>query len=48
MRDRDGIARAICVAAAGRRLVVLRAFIEKTRRTPRREIEIAAERMKGL
>ncbi|MCY3752284.1 MAG: type II toxin-antitoxin system RelE/ParE family toxin [Gammaproteobacteria bacterium] len=41
---RDGIARALCVAAAGRRVVVVRAFVKKTRRTPRREIEVALRR----
>jgi len=41
---RDGIARALYVAAAGRRVVVVRAFVKKTRRTPRREIEVALRR----
>ncbi len=41
---RDGIARALYVAAKDRRVVVVRAFVKKTRRTPRREIELALRR----
>lgn len=45
---RDGIARGLYVAAHGKRLVVLRFFTKKTQRTPRREMEIALERAKGI
>ena len=45
---RDGIARSLYVTASGRRVVVLRTFIKKTERTPRREIEIALERAKDV
>ena len=41
---RDGIARAIYVTAVGRRVVILRAFIKKTQRTPRSEIDLALRR----
>ena len=41
---RDGIARALYVVAKDRRVVVVRAFMKKTRRTPRREIEVALRR----
>ena len=41
LRGRDGIARALCVTAAGRRVVILRVFTKKTQKTPRREIELA-------
>jgi len=44
MTGRDGISRAIYVTASGRRVVVLRAFIKKTRKTPRSEIELANRR----
>ena len=47
MMGKDGIARAIYFAAAGRRLVVVRAFVKKTPQTPRREITLALQRMKG-
>lgn len=45
LKGKDGIARAIYFAATGRRLVVLRFFVKKTRATPRREIEVARRRM---
>jgi len=35
------IARVIYVAASGRRVVVLHAFVKKTEKTPRRALEIA-------
>ena len=41
---RDGIARARYVVAKDRRVVVVRAFVKKARRTPRREIEVALRR----
>lgn len=44
LSGRGGIARAFYVAASGRRVVVVRAFVKKTRRTPRREIELALRR----
>lgn len=44
---KDGIARAIYVAAEGRRLVVVRAFIKQTQQTPQREMTLALLRMKG-
>src|SRR6185437_2634263 len=44
MTGRDGIARAIYVTATGRRVVVVRAFIKKTQKTPRHEFEIARQR----
>jgi phage-related protein len=44
MRGRDGIARAIYFSARGRRLVVVRVFVKKTEKTPRREIDLAHTR----
>lgn len=44
LSGRDGISRALYVAAQGRRVVVVRVFVKKTRRTPRREIELALRR----
>lgn len=44
MKGRDGISRALYVAAVGRRVVVVRAFIKKTQTTPAREIELALKR----
>ncbi len=48
MIGRDGISRAIYVAAAGRRVVVVRVFIKKTQKTPPREIELARQRAKEI
>lgn len=41
---RDGIARALYVTATRRRVVILRVFVKKTQKTPRREIELALKR----
>lgn len=48
MKGQDGISRALYVTAVGRRVVVVRAFIKKTPRTPNREIELALRRAKGI
>ena len=48
MTGRDGIARAIYVTAADRRVVVVRAFVKKTQKTPRAEIELALKRAEDL
>jgi phage-related protein len=42
------IARALYVAVRHERVVILRVFVKKTERTPRREIEIALQRLKEL
>jgi len=46
LKGKDGIARAIYFATRGRRLIVVRAFVKKTEKTPKREIDLAEERMK--
>lgn len=49
MGGRDGISRALCVVCEERRqVVVVRAFIEKTRKTPPREVRLALARAKEL
>lgn len=48
MTGRDGIARAVYVARAGRRLIVLHVFTKKTQRTPRAAIELAAARLRRI
>jgi len=45
---RDGIARALYVTASGRRVVIVRVFVKKTQKTPRREITLALERAKEV
>jgi phage-related protein len=48
LTGRDGIARALYVTAMGRRVVVVRAFVKKTRKAPRSEIELALQRAKEV
>ena len=48
MTGRDGIARAVYVTAQGRRVVVVRVFVEKTQKTPQRELELARQRVKEV
>jgi phage-related protein len=48
MRGRDGISRALYVAAAGQRVVIVRVFVKKTQKTPSREIELALSRAKEV
>ena len=48
MTGRDGIARAVYVARTGKLLTVLHVFIKKTQKTPRKNIEIAYERLRSL
>jgi phage-related protein len=48
LSGQGNIARVIYLAASGRRLVVLHAFIKKTEKTPRRALEIARARAKEV
>jgi phage-related protein len=48
LKGRDGIARSVYVTAAGKRVVVLRTFVKKTQKTPRRELKLAKERAKEI
>ena len=44
IRGREGISRALYVTVRDRRVVVVRVFVKKTRKTPRREIDLALRR----
>jgi len=48
LKGKSGIARSIYVTATGRRVVLLRTFVKKTEKAPRREIELALERSKEV
>jgi phage-related protein len=48
LKGRDRIARSLYVTASGRRVVILRTFVKKTQKTPRREIELARRRAKEV
>lgn len=45
---RDGIARVFYVTAQAERVILLRAFVKKTQKTPQREIDLALLRMRSL
>jgi len=46
--DREGIARSLYVATSGRKVLVLRTFVKKTRATPIEEIRLALQRLKEV
>jgi phage-related protein len=48
MRGARGIARALYVTRPPRRVVVVRVFVKKTQKTPKREIELALQRAKEV
>jgi phage-related protein len=48
MAGKDGSSRAIYITARNQRIVVVRVFIKKKQKTPRREIDLALERAKGV
>ena len=48
MKGKDGISRAIYVTAKGRRVVVVRVFVKKTQKTPRRELDLALQRAEEI
>ena len=48
LKGKAGIARALYVTAKKQRVVILRAFIKKTEKTPAVEIELALQRTKEL
>ena len=48
LTGRDGIARALYVTAVGRRVIVVRAFVKKTQKTPPGEIKLALQRAKEI
>jgi phage-related protein len=48
LTGRDGIARVLYVTATDKRVVVLRAFVKKTQKTPRPEIDLALRRAEEI
>ena len=48
LKGRSGISRALYVTVVGKRVVIVRVFVKKTDKTPRREIEIALSRAKSV
>ena len=48
MKGSDGISRALYVVVRGKRVVVVRAFIKKTKKTPSREVDLVLNRAKEV
>ena len=48
MTGRDGTSRALYVAVRDRRVIVVRVFIKKTRKTPRSEVRLALQRAREV
>lgn len=48
LKGHSGVSRALYVTAVGRRVVIVRVFVKKTERTPRREIKLALFRAKSV
>ena len=48
LRGREGISRALYVTVRGKRVVVVRRVAKKTRKTPRREIDLALRRAREV
>jgi phage-related protein len=48
LKGKAGIARALYIAAKDQRVVILRAFVKKTEKTPSGEIDLALQRAKEL
>lgn len=48
LTGKSGISRAIYITIRGKRLVILRAFIKKTQKTPKAELELARQRAKEV
>jgi len=48
LKGRSGISRALYVTVVGRRVVIVRVFVKKTDKTPRREIDLALSRAKSF
>ena len=47
-KGQEGIGRAFFCTLAGRRIIILHSFTKKTDKTPKRELDIALQRMKEM
>jgi phage-related protein len=45
-RGKQKLARSLYTTVPGKRVLILRTFVKKTRKTPKREIEVALQRIK--
>jgi phage-related protein len=46
LKGKSGVARALYVTVGGQRVVIVRAFVKKTEKTPANEIDLALQRAK--
>ena len=47
-RGREGIARVFYCAKVGKKIIILLSFVKKTKKTPKRELEIARKRQREV
>lgn len=47
-KGKEGIGRSLFCTMKGNEIVILHSFVKKTRRTPRKELDIARKRMKEI
>jgi len=47
-KGQEGIGRAFFCTLIGQRIIILHSFIKKTKKTPKRELDIANQRMKEI
>jgi phage-related protein len=48
LKGKDRIARALYVTTSGQRVTIVRVFVKKTQKTPRREINLALDRAREI
>ena len=48
VKSKEGIARVLFCTKIGKRIIMLHIFIKKSRKTPKRELKIAFERLKEV
>jgi phage-related protein len=48
LTGRSGVSRALYVTVVGKRVVIVRVFVKKTEKTPRREIDLALARAQTI
>ena len=47
-KGKEGIGRSLFCFAKGQEVIILHSFIKKSQKTPKKEIDIALKRMKGI
>ena len=47
-KGKEGIGRSLFCTVKGREVIILRSFIKKTRKTPKKDLDLAKKRMKEI